>query len=90
MGFEVNVGLFLCTDQEDEAYWPVDEREQYLEPEVYQAYEAPSKRMRRVGSEFPDAPAGERLAEFLRSDAGRRNDERFVVKPDQAGTAPVR
>jgi hypothetical protein len=40
-----------------------------------------------VVGEFPQAPAGERLAEGLGSGVGRRDDERFVTGTDQAGTA---
>ncbi len=31
MGFDVSVGLFLCDDAQHQAYWPVDERERYLD-----------------------------------------------------------
>lgn len=31
MGFDIDVGLFLCTSEEDEAYWPAAEREKYLD-----------------------------------------------------------
>jgi hypothetical protein len=40
-----------------------------------------------VVGEFPQAPPGERLVEGFGSGAGRRDDERFVVFTDQAGTA---
>lgn len=39
-----------------------------------------------IVGKFAQAPPGERLVEFLRSRAGRRDDERFVVSADQAGT----
>jgi hypothetical protein len=41
----------------------------------------------QIGGEFAQAPAGEGLLECLRSRGGRRDDEGFVVRADQAGTA---
>ena len=41
----------------------------------------------QVVAEFAQAPPGERLVEGLGSGAGRRDDERFVVFTDSAGTA---
>jgi hypothetical protein len=41
----------------------------------------------QVGGEFAQAPAGEGLLEPFGSGGGRRDDERFVFRADQAGTA---
>jgi hypothetical protein len=41
----------------------------------------------QIASEFADRPASERLAEFRRAGSGRRHDEIFLVKTEQAGTA---
>jgi hypothetical protein len=40
-----------------------------------------------VVAEFPQAPSGERLVEHLGSASVRRDDERFIVVTDPAGTA---
>jgi hypothetical protein len=41
----------------------------------------------QIRGEFADAPPGERLPEFGRARAGRRDDEPLVVRTDLAGTA---
>jgi hypothetical protein len=41
----------------------------------------------QVSGKFAQAPAGEGLVEFLWSCGGRRDDEDFVLRTDQAGTA---
>jgi hypothetical protein len=40
-----------------------------------------------VVGEFAQAPPSERLAEKFRFSVGRRDDERLIVRTDQAGTA---
>ena len=40
-----------------------------------------------VVAEFAQAPPGEWLIEYLGSGSGRRDDERFIVVTDPAGTA---
>ncbi len=41
----------------------------------------------QVGGEFAQAPASEGLIECFGSRGGRRDDEGFVLRADQAGTA---